>query len=558
MRPTNATRRAARSRHATTVGTLLDEAHRAERAGQRELARRRYESVLYLLRSDTDAEEASMILRRIGRLYLDDGDLEAGLDCVTAALAVAELRGDSAAVANAMNIIAISHWQRGQLDEAEMLYRQAGRMAEIAGDARLVAMVEQNLGVIASMRGDVPRALRHYRTSLAGYRTLGLDHYVANLLNDIGMAYADLGRWEDAEGTYREALALCDACGDASTALMIEVNRAAMRIARGDYVEAQVVCERVLQEARPLNDLRVLSEVYKHCGVIARELGRTDEAEEYLRVAFESAVRREDLLLAAESAREQAELFTTLRRNREALQALNAAHRLFAKLRVQRDIADVRHRIDRLERRFLDVVRQWSQSIESKDRYTLGHCERVADYTCAIARTLGFDEQTLFWLRIGAMLHDVGKIHVPSDILNKAAPLTPAERTIIEGHAAAGAELLHDVQFPWDVLPMIRHHHERWDGSGYPDSMAGDAIPLSARMLCVADVYDALTTHRPYRPAFSPADALAAMRADRGRVFDPDILDRFTGIVESLPAPIVFPTAPNDAPTKPAASPFAA
>lgn len=558
MRPTNATRRAARTRHATTVGTLLDEAHRAERAGQRELARRRYESVLYLLRSDTDAEEASMILRRIGRLYLDDGDLDAGLDCVTAALAVAELRGDSAAVANAMNIIAISHWQRGQLDEAETLYRQAGRMAEIAGDARLVAMVEQNLGVIASMRGDVPHALRHYRASLAGYRTLGLDHYVANLLNDIGMAYADLGRWEDAEGTYREALALCDACGDASTALMIEVNRAAMRVARGDYVDAQVVCERVLQEARPLNDLRVLSEVYKHCGVIARELGRTDEAEEYLRVAFESAVRREDLLLAAESAREQAELFTTLRRNREALQALNASHRLFAKLRVQRDIADVRHRIDRLERRFLDVVRQWSQSIESKDRYTLGHCERVADYTCAIARTLGFDEQTLFWLRIGAMLHDVGKIHVPSDILNKAAPLTPAERTIIEGHAAAGADLLHDVEFPWDVLPMIRHHHERWDGSGYPDGMAGDAIPLSARMLCVADVYDALTTHRPYRPAFSPTDALAAMRADRGRVFDPDILDRFAGIVESLPAPIMFPTAPNDTPTKPAASPFAA
>jgi putative nucleotidyltransferase with HDIG domain len=558
MRPTNAARRAGRTRHTTTVGTLLDEAHRAERAGQRELARRRYESVLYLLRSESEAEEASMILRRIGRLYLDDGDVEAGLDCVTAALAVAELRGDSAAVANAMNIIAISHWQRGQLDEAETLYRQAGRMAEIAGDARLVAMVEQNLGVIANMRGDVPRALRHYRTSLGGYRSLGLDHYVANLLNDIGMAYADLGRWEDAEGTYREALTLCEACGDASTAVMIEVNRAAMRVARGDYVDAQVVCERVLQEARPLNDLRVLSEVYKLCGVIARELGRTDEAEEYLRVAFESAVRREDLLLAAESAREQAELYSTLRRNREALQALNASHRLFAKLRVQRDIADVRHRIDRLERRFLDVVRQWSQSIESKDRYTLGHCERVADYTCAIARTMGFDEQTLFWLRIGAMLHDVGKIHVPSDILNKTTPLTPAERTIIERHAAAGAELLKDIEFPWDVLPMIRHHHERWDGTGYPDGMAGDGIPVSARMLCVADVYDALTTHRPYRPAFSSADALAAMRADRGRVFDPDILDRFAAIVESLPAPMAFPTPPNDTPTKPVASPFAA
>jgi putative nucleotidyltransferase with HDIG domain len=559
MRPTSATRRPSRGRHATAVGTLIDEAHRAERAGQRELARRRYESALYLLRSDTEAEEASMILRRIGRLYLDDGEVEAGLDCVTAALAVAELRGDSAAIANAKNIIAISHWQRGQLDEAESLYREAGAMAHAAGDERLVAMVEQNLGVIASMRGDVPRALRHYRAGLAGYRALGLDHYVANLLNDIGLAYTEMARWEDAENTYREALTLCEACGDVSTALMIEVNRAAMRIARGDYVDAQVVCERVLQEARPLNDVRVLSEVYKHCGVIARELGRTEEAEEYLRVAFESAQRREDLLLAAESAREQAELYTTLRRNRDALQALNASHRLFSKLRVQRDIADVRRRIDRLERRFLDVVRQWGQSIESKDRYTLGHCERVADYTCAMGKALGVDEQTLFWMRIGAMLHDVGKIVVPSDILNKAAPLTPAERAIIERHASAGADLLKDVEFPWDVLPMIRHHHERWDGAGYPDGLSAEAIPVSARILCVADVYDALTTHRPYRAAYTTQQALEAMYNDRGRVFDPAVLDCFQHIVASLPAPIAFPTGqPMPASPGGVASPFAA
>src|SRR4051794_41935198 len=113
MRPTSAPRRAARGRHATAVGTLLDEAHRAERAGQRELARRRYESALYLLRSDTDAEEASMILRRIGRLYLDDGDLEAGLGCVTPALAVAESRGDPPAAPHPQNNNALSHLERG-------------------------------------------------------------------------------------------------------------------------------------------------------------------------------------------------------------------------------------------------------------------------------------------------------------------------------------------------------------------------------------------------------------------------------------------------------------
>ena len=210
-------------------------------------------------------------------------------------------------------------------------------------------------------------------------------------------------------------------------------------------------------------------------------------------------------------------------------------------MRVQRDLADVRRRINLLERRFLDVVRQWGQSIESKDRYTLGHCERVADYACAVARDMGFDEQTLFWMRVGALLHDVGKIVVPSDILNKAAPLTPAERAIIERHAAAGADLLKDVEFSWDVLPMIRHHHERWDGAGYPDRLSGDGIPVSARILCVADVYDALTTHRPYRAAYSREQALEAMQSDRGRVFDPDILDRFARIAQTLPAPIAFP-----------------
>ena len=113
-----------------------------------------------------------------------------------------------------------------------------------------------------------------------------------------------------------------------------------------------------------------------------------------------------------------------------------------------------------------------------------------------------------------------------------------------------------------DVLPMIRHHHERWDGAGYPDRMSGDAIPMSARILCVADVYDALTTHRPYRPAYSSQEALEAMHADRGRVFDPEVLDRFAHIVASMPAPIAFPAPP--APPKPQtgndaiSSPFAA
>ena len=162
-----------------------------------------------------------------------------------------------------------------------------------------------------------------------------------------------------------------------------------------------------------------------------------------------------------------------------------------------------------LEQRFYDIVSAWARSIESKDPYTLGHCERVADYACAILRALDPDQSTLFWFRIGALLHDVGKINVPTEVLNKPGKLTPEERALMESHPVAGVELLKDVEFPWDVLPMVRSHHERWDGRGYPDRLTGEDIPLNARVLALADVFDALTTDRPYRPAFAPRGSVA-------------------------------------------------
>ena len=511
---------------------LIDEAHRAAAAGKRDLARQRYESALYLLRDPSQALASATILRRVGRTYLDDGDILAGLDCLTAALAVAEACGDTAEIAHTVNVMAISYSQRGQLEEAARLYDEAGRMARLAGDERLIAMIEQNLGVMASMRGDIERALDHYVDSLGRYRRLGLSEELARLLPNIGMAYVGLERWDEAERTYAESYELARELGDTWTRLMVESNRVDLLVKRRDFASARAVCDRILLEAGALRETRLLAETYKHCGVIARETGRLDEAEEFLQRAYDQATAREDVSLAAETVREQAELFLALGRNREALGALTLSHTLFSQLRAKRDLAEVRRKMRQLEDRFHVLVQQWAQSIESKDAYTLGHCERVADYACAIASDLGFDETTMFWFRVGAILHDVGKIVVPSDILNKPTMLSPEERAIMERHPVAGVELVRDVEFPWDVLPMIRGHHERWDGHGYPDGLAGDGIPLSARILCVADVYDALTSHRPYRRAYSSRDALQLMRSDAGRQFDPEILARFVKLVE--------------------------
>jgi putative nucleotidyltransferase with HDIG domain len=514
---------------------LVAEAEAAERAGNRELARLQYDRALRLLR---ESRAASTILRRIARSHCDDGHLDVALDCLEAALGSAEAHGALSDIAHAKNLAGNILLTRGDYAAAEPMYARALALAVETGERQLEAMVAQNLGVIASMRGDLPAALAHYASSLVVYRTLGMQRQVGHALNNMALVYMHLGRLDEAQAAYDEAIVLCRAAGDVPHRLLALTNAARLHLVRGDVNAAEALCQSILPEATDAGDERALGETYKHLGVIARGRGDYDGAERHLAAAYDNAIRREDLLLAGETAREQAELFELMNKNRETLQALTQSHRLFSKLESQRNLAELQERVERLEERFYLVVARWAGSIESKDSYLRGHCERVADYACALARDIGFDEMTMFWFRIGALLHDVGKISVPTEILNKPGRLTPREREVMEGHAAAGEELLADIDFPWDILPMVRHHHERWDGAGYPDGIAGENIALAARIVCVADVFDALTTDRPYRPAFSRDEALTMMNNDRGKIFDPYLLTRFNRIVQEEAAVI--------------------
>src|SRR5262249_41322673 len=176
----------------------------------------------------------------------------------------------------------------------------------------------------------------------------------------------------------------------------------------------------------------------------------------------------------AEASRELALLYQSMGRNQDALQLLNAAHTMFGRLDARGELGDVSGRVARLEATFLALVREWGQSIESSDSYTFGHCERVAGYGVAVARAMGLDTAQQTTLRMGAYLHDLGKVRVPHEILNKAGPLTAAEFEIIKQHPVWGLELLATIQFPWDIKPIIRWHHEKYDGTGYPDRLKGE------------------------------------------------------------------------------------
>jgi putative nucleotidyltransferase with HDIG domain len=517
---------------APDVEELIEKAQQSERSGRRELSRQYYEAALYLLQPG-DGPAAVTIVRRLTRSYIDDGQFDLAFDCCELALAIADALGDANGLAHATNLLAIAHMQRGDLDDAERDFSLASGLATQAEDPQLSAMIAQNLGIIASLRGDLEAALEHYRASLATYRSSGLRAYVGPVLNNMGLVYTQLDRLDEAQTAYDEAVIACIQTGDIPHQLLALINSASLWIARGDIVRAADLCETVLVTASASGNDRALGETYKHLGVIARIRGDLTEARRHLDGAYESAMRREDLLLAAETARERAELFELMGKNRDTLQSLTLSHSLFTKLRAQLNLADLQRRVARLEDRFYLVAARWAQTIESKDAYTLGHCERVADYACALARDVGFDDITMFWFRMGAVLHDVGKIVVPSEILNKPGPLDSDEREVMERHAAAGSDLLRDIEFPWDILPMIRGHHERWDGRGYPDGLAGRDIPLSARITCVADVFDALTTDRPYRPAFEHDEAMAMMAANSGKMFDPELFAHFERLVRT-------------------------
>lgn len=510
---------------------ILARGQSLERVGQREEARAVYGDAL---RSGAakNAQDIAYLHRLVSRAHLQDGNFAAADASALLALLVSEDAKDEAGRGRAINMLASIQWNQGNLDRGQRLFLQARESALNSGEARLAAMTATNLGMIATVRGDHDQALSYHRSSLADARSAGLADEAMMALNNLGLLHTQVKRFELASEAFREALEIGTVLGDRSKCMLTQLNVARLHIQQGDLLAARVACDDASIMARQLGDTHTDGEAAHIYGIIARAAGESHAAEEYFLTAEKCACERKDLILQGETARELAELYHLQGRNRQMLQRLNQAHRLFSQLRARNELADVDRRTALLESDFLAVARKWGESIESKDLYTQGHCIRVADLGCALwARVCADDSTGIFWFRIGALLHDVGKLLVPATVLNKAGKLTVDEWALVRRHPTAGVELLADTEFPWDVRPIVESHHERWDGGGYPHGLAGEAIPLSARVLCIADVYDALTSKRGYKDALPHDAAMALMRADVGTQFDPAIFAAFETIV---------------------------
>jgi HD-GYP domain-containing protein (c-di-GMP phosphodiesterase class II) len=196
------------------------------------------------------------------------------------------------------------------------------------------------------------------------------------------------------------------------------------------------------------------------------------------------------------------------------------------------------HEVQKREDLFLSIINMLAQAVELRDDYTGGHTNRVSRYSEMLGRQLNISGTELRWIRLGTPLHDIGKIGIDDAILRKPGPLTPQEFKIMQAHTVKGATFLSTFPELAPVIPIVRSHHERWDGKGYPDGLAGEAIPRLARIVAVADTFDAMTSDRPYRKGMASEVAFAEIQKQSGKQFDPECAAGFLAIREEI-APVM-------------------
>jgi ribonuclease P protein subunit RPR2 len=219
-------------------------------------------------------------------------------------------------------------------------------------------------------------------------------------------------------------------------------------------------------------------------------------------------------------------------RRREAAENERQLERYAADLR--ETFKEERARAQELRRSYMLTVRALASAVEARDAYTGRHAERVAAYGLRLAAACGMQLGDHPEIEFGFLLHDAGKVAVPDAILFKPGPLTSAERLIMQQHPVTGWEIVRDIEFLGTARDVIRHHHERWDGTGYPDRLSGEGIPFSARIFAVADTFDALTTNRPYRQASTIAQARVIIYQGSGTHFDPDVIEVFKSLPDAV------------------------
>jgi putative nucleotidyltransferase with HDIG domain len=500
-------------------------------------------------------------LLRLARERQTAGDLVEAADGYAAAAGAAEREGDGQVLAQALRLHAVVVHLRGDSSRARALCARSSAVARGLGHSRLVAealntmggleletgapdaaaesfrlalgfageawdvwgRIEQNLGTVATIQGDGAMARWHYARSLRAYRRAGDRRGCAMVLHNLGMLSADHRRWAESERYFAKAQRLARAVQDHHLEGLCLLNGAEAELALGRPQAAEQSAETARHLFEELGTKLELADVWKVLGMASREGRKLNLAEARLRTAIELAASTGDSLTRAEALLELARTHEALGRGADVVTDLGEAYPLFAALGAKPEMREIEGRLEQLEERYVRTVGACPSETVSGRRE---HGARVAACAAQIAQSMGLDPLQVSTIRIGGYLHDRGMARLQRGLLEKCGPLTAGERELVRRHPRWGLEALPTLGCPWDVADIIGSHHERYDGSGYPDGLAGNAIPLAAQIVGIADAYDGLTSERTYRRAFAPAEALGCI-ANQRSAWHPAVLDAF-------------------------------
>ena len=352
--------------------------------------------------------------------------------------------------------------------------------------------------------------------------------------HNLGMLSADQREWRKADEYFAASLKIAERLGDIPFQDIVLLNRAEVQVGLADYDRAFTDAEQALEIFTRLGNVSGKADAYRSLGIVYREMGIPDLDEQRFRAALATATavgappdRRGQSRhgAAVHQAGAESRRDDPAHGRPPAVQPARRQRRSSARRRRRRGSGS-------------HVSRRRRQARPARSgppiRTPMGIPERVAAYAVAIAEALALDPIDIMTVRVGASLHDIGKVRIPPEILNKPGKLTPEEFDIIKQHPEWGLEILEDLEFPWLIKPIIRWHHEKLDGTGYPDGLAGDEIPLHAQIVCVADVFDAMTSARSYQDPVPPGEAVAKMRK-LAHWWRPDVFAAFVGSIRRIP-----------------------
>ena len=515
------------------VQDLIESGREAQRTGAWDEALAHFEAALELLPQDHEPASRADVMREMGRVYQHRGDLDRAQERYESSRQVAEDAGLREKVVAVLMGRANLELLRGNLDAATDLFLQAREISEELGEDRLVAMVDHNLGVVSNIQGNVAVALLSYRSALERYRRVGDQGHATMALNNMGMAHVDLGEWGAAETCFQQASELAKQIGNTMLVGRVELNRAELHLKKRRYDAAQESVEKSLQVFHRLRLKPSIAEAYKFQGVLFRETRRPEQSDTHFALSLGMAEACQNRLLQAETQMEWALLHLEEERQQEGVLYLNRSLKLFQELKASREVLDIERRLGRLKELYLPAVSGWGAKVaEEKDPYQVGHAQRVADYATKLAKEVGVEGWDLTYVRIGAFIHDLGNMAVPAEVLRKTDELDAQERELMQVHTLVGDSMAKQLDFPEEVRPIVRGHHERWAGTGYPDKLAGEKIPFGARIVSIADVYDALTSPRSFREAYSAEEAKRVMDRDAEQMFDPKLYGIFSDMLK--------------------------